>query len=153
MKTTTIIFLSLWISISSFAQGQGMGNRMEIEKRYRTQKIAFITDRMQLTTEEAESFWPLYRELEAKKDKLAMEMRDFRETFPQDEAEMTEEQALEFLAHFNVHSAAMSDLLLDYQKKLLEVISAKQLVLLQSAENGFRRHLLQEFRGGGRNRR
>lgn len=155
MKTTTIIFLSLWMSISSFAQGQGQGqgNRLEIEKRYRSQKIAFITDRMQLSEEESQNFWPLYRALEAEKDKLVTEMHDFRATFPQDEADMTEEQAVEFLTYFNNHSAAMSALHINYQKKFLKVISAKQLVLLQNAENGFRRHLLQEFRGRGGNRR
>lgn len=151
MKTTIILFLSLWMSISSFAQGQG--KRMEIEKRYRSQKIAFITDRMQLSEEESQNFWPLYRALETEKDKLVAEMHNFRATFPQDEADMTEEQAIEFLAYFNKHSVAMSALHINYQQKFFKVISAKQLVLLHNAENGFRRHLLQEFRGRGRNRR
>ena len=155
MKTTIILFLSICMSIGSFAQGQGrgQGNRLEIEKRYRSQKIAFITDRMQLSEEEAQAFWPLYREQEAEIDKLAAEMRNFRARFPQDEADMTEEQALEFIAYFNKHSAAMADLHLDYQKKFLKVISARQFLLLQNAENGFRRHLLREFRGRGLNRR
>jgi len=149
MKTATIIFLSFWISFSGFAQGQG--RRLEMEKRYRTQKIAFITDRMQLSVEEAQNFWPLYRELEAEKAKLASEIRDYRATFPSDAADMTEEQAMEFLNYFNKHTASMSKLVLDYQQKFLKVISAKQLLLLQNAENGFRRHLLQEFRGRGGN--
>ncbi|RLD38621.1 MAG: hypothetical protein DRI74_03265 [Bacteroidetes bacterium] len=151
MKTATIIFLSFWISFSGFAQGQG--RRLEMEKRYRTQKIAFITDRMQLSVEEAQNFWPLYRELEAEKAKLASEIRDYRATFPSDAADMTEEQAMEFLNYFNKHTASMSKLVLDYQQKFLKVISAKQLLLLQNAENGFRRHLLQEFRGRGGNHR
>jgi len=151
MKTTITIFLSLWISISSFAQGPG--NRMEVEKRYRTQKIAFITDKMQLSVEEAQDFWPLYRELEAEKDKQSMEMRNYRATFPEDEADMTEKQAIEFLNYLDEHTLAMSKLSVEYHKKFLKVISAKKLLLLHSAENGFRRHLLQEFRGKGLNRR
>lgn len=153
MKKTIILFLGLLISASTFAQGPGGRGHMEIEKRYRVQKIAFISDKMQLTTEEAEKFWPLYREFEAEKDKYSMEMRDFRGTFPEDDADMTEEQALEFLTYFNEHQVAMSKLAVEYHKKFLKVISAKQVLLLHNAENGFRRHLLQEFRGRGDNRR
>ncbi|MFH1001468.1 MAG: hypothetical protein V1783_11600 [Bacteroidota bacterium] len=141
IKKCLILIVSL-ISISGFSQG----NRMNIEERYRSQKIAFITDKMQLSPSEAELFWPLYREMEEAKDKLAQEMRDFRSTFPKDEVEYTEEQASEFLNFMNKHSASMSKLILDYQKKFLKVISAKKLLLLHSAETGFRRHLLEEFR-------
>lgn len=151
MKTTIIIFLSLWISVSSFAQRSG--NRIEIEKRYRSQKIAFITDKMQLSSEEAQVFWPVFREFEAEKDNLAMKIREYRTAFPEDEVDMTEEQAIEFLTCLNDHSLAMSALVLEYQQKFLKVISAKQLLLLRVAENGFRRHLLQEFKGRGGNRR
>lgn len=151
MKTTIIIFLSLWISVSSFAQRSG--NRIEIEKRYRSQKIAFITDKMQLSSEEAQVFWPVFREFEAEKDNLAMKIREYRTAFPEDEVDMTEEQAIEFLTCLNDHSLAMSELVLEYQQKFLKVISAKQLLLLRVAENGFRRHLLQEFKGRGGNRR
>jgi hypothetical protein len=151
MKRFTLILLSILISTSIFAQGRG--NRMEVEKRYRSQKIAFITDKMQLTPVEAQEFWPLYNKLEAEKDVLAQEMHEYRAKYPEDEADMTEEQALEFLAFFNKHTSAMFKLHQDYQKQYLKVISAKKLLLLNNAENGFRRHLLQEFRGKGANRR
>lgn len=148
MKRFALILLSLIISAGSFAQG----NRGNIEQRYRSQKIAFITDKMQLTPGEAQVFWPLYNQLDTEKDALALEMHKYRATFPEDEAEMTEEQALAFLSFLNKHHAAMFKLTQDYQKKYLKVISAKKILLLNNAENGFRRHLLQEFRGKGGNR-
>ncbi len=147
MKRFTILFLSLIISLSIFAQGPG--NRMEIEKRYRSQKIAFITDKMQLSPEEAQAFWPLYNKLDAEKDASAKKMHEYRATFPENEADMTEEQAQEFLIYLNKHTAAMFKLGQEYQKHFLKVISAKKFLLLNDAENGFRRHLLQEFRGRG----
>ncbi len=151
MKQISIVLISLFISISAFAQGPG--NRMEIEKRYRAQKIAFITDKMQLTPEESKVFWPIYTEFEADKTKLANEMRSFRAQFSADESELSEEQAMEILGFFNKHQSAMFKLNQDYQKNLLKVISAKKILLLNDAENGFRKHLLQEFRGRNANRR
>lgn len=151
MKTTFIIFLSFWISFSALAQGPG--NRMNIEERYRSQKIAFITDKLQLTSKEARDFWPIYNQFEADKDALTKEMHAFKDALPQDDNEISEEQAEEFLVFFNKHNAAMYKLNQENQKKILKVISTKKLVLLTIAENEFRRHLLQEFRGrNARNR-
>ncbi|MCD6090691.1 MAG: hypothetical protein J7J72_04265 [Bacteroidales bacterium] len=151
MKRISIILVGILISVNIFAQGHG--NRMEIEKRYRSQKIAFITDEMQLTPEEAQVFWPLYKQFENEKDGLANEMRDYRDTFPKEEADLTEEQALALLSFSNMHKEAMLKVEKEYQKKLLKIISARKVLLLIDAENGFRRHLLQEFRGKGVNRR
>jgi len=151
MKTTLITFLSFLISLSSFAQGSG--NRMNIEERYRSQKIAFITDKLQLTSKEAREFWPIYNQFEADKDELSKEMHAYRETLPQDDNEISEVQAVEFLTFYNKHNAAMFKLNQENQKKFLEIISAKKLMLLNIAENEFRRHLLKEFRGrNARNR-
>lgn len=145
MKQVIVVFLGLWFSLGTYAQG----NRMNIEKRYRAQKIVFITDRMQLTPEEAQAFWPLYNQLETEQDTLSRQMHRYRAAFPKDETQMTEEQAIAYLNFFNKHIADMSKLNLEYQKKFLKVISAKKFVLLHDAENEFRRHLLQEFRGRG----
>lgn len=147
MKKIIIVVLGLWFSLSAFAQG----NRSDVEQRYRSQKIAFITDKMQLTPEEAQEFWPLYKQLEAAKDALGNEIHKYREDFPEDKADMTEEQAKAYLAFFNKHNEAMFKLNLEYQKKILKVISSKKLLLLNDAENEFRRHLLREFRGKGAN--
>lgn len=143
MNKNILTALIFFISLSLFAQG----NRQEVEERYRAQKIAFITDKMQLTPEEAQLFWPLYRQMEAEKDALSKEMRDFRTSFPQNDMDFSEEQAAELLSFMNRHSASVSKLLMEFQKKFLKVISAKKLLLLHSADNEFRRHLLQEFRG------
>ena len=147
MKRISFIFFSLLFSASLFAQG----NRMNIEQRYRTQKIAFITDKMQLTLEEAEKFWPLYKDLESKKEGFGKAMHEYRASFPEDETVLTEDQAVKLLDYFNKHSIEMYNLSIDYQKKFLNVISAKKLLLLNEAENEFRRHLLREFRGGNAN--
>lgn len=144
------LIFALLFSVSAFAQGRG--NRMNVEQHYRTQKIAFITDKMQLSPEEAQKFWPLYRELEEKKSELAHQMHEYRATFPADENELTEEQAHQILDFYNKHSLDMLGLQQEYQKKFLEVIPAKKMLMLSTAENEFRRHLLREFRGRNGNR-
>ena len=66
MKRILIIIVSIAFSISAYSQR----DRSKLEEHYRSQKIAFITERMELAPEEAEVFWPYYHEMEAQKKKL-----------------------------------------------------------------------------------
>ena len=43
------------------AQNESREARME---KFRTEKIAFLTTKLELTTTEAEKFWPIYNQLE-----------------------------------------------------------------------------------------
>lgn len=47
------------ISAVAFAQPQGQG-RPNWQERIQSAKIAFLTNEMQLTPEEAQAFWPIY---------------------------------------------------------------------------------------------
>ena len=60
-----IPILVLLISFSGFAQ---RGAKMN--ERIKAQKTAFITERLSLTADEAEKFWPIYNEIETKKKAL-----------------------------------------------------------------------------------
>ncbi len=59
----------------------------------KTQKVAIVTEAMQLSDAEAESFWPVYREYQFELDKLADQrlalIRDYAENFEM----MTDEKA------------------------------------------------------------
>jgi len=142
MKRILIIIVSIAFSISAYSQR----DRSKLEEHYRSQKIAFITERMELAPEEAEVFWPYYHEMEAQKKKLMDEMRKFRSNFPKEDSELEEKQALEILNYFSDHENSLTKLKDSYRKKFLKIVSAKKLILLHKAENDFRRHLLQEFR-------
>jgi len=47
----------------------------DIEKLVQSQKIAFFTDKIGLTPEEAEKFWPIYNEYWEKKNKIYVERK------------------------------------------------------------------------------
>ena len=50
------LFVAIFISTNNYSQ-----NRKKINKnRVKAHKIAFITDQLNLTTDEAEVFWPIY---------------------------------------------------------------------------------------------
>ena len=69
-----IPLLLLFISFSSFAQRNGI-----IKERIKAQKVAFITEQLSLTSEEAQGFWPIYNEFEETTDKIrSQELRSIK---------------------------------------------------------------------------
>jgi hypothetical protein len=66
MKKLTIIFLSAVIlSLPAIAQRRMTGSEFE---QFKSQKIAFITEKLNLTPKEAQAFWPVYNQYEIEKD-------------------------------------------------------------------------------------
>jgi hypothetical protein len=62
MKKITLALLVLGTSLGSIAQEKGEEVKRESKK---VQKIAFISTKLELTTAEAEKFWPVYNASEA----------------------------------------------------------------------------------------
>ena len=54
-----IPILVLLIGLSGYAQRDGRMN-----ERIKAQKVAFITEKLSLTAEEAQQFWPIYNAFE-----------------------------------------------------------------------------------------
>ena len=68
-------------------------DRAEVEKAIKVKKIAYITESLELTPDEAEKFWPIYNEFESKKMAVTKDMFmhfDKKEEKPE-KAEKTEE--------------------------------------------------------------
>lgn len=61
-----LVLLMVLFSTFSFAQ-----DRSKREK-IKTLKVAFITERLNLSTNEAQSFWPLYNDYEEKRESLSI---------------------------------------------------------------------------------
>ena len=71
MKYIHTILIALLLSSTLFAQGTGRKMKREkrqekMESRIESQKIAFITQKLDLTPTEAQLFWPIYNEYQTK---------------------------------------------------------------------------------------
>ncbi|WP_111683929.1 sensor of ECF-type sigma factor [Winogradskyella tangerina] len=145
-----ILLLTLMIGFSSYAQ---MGEKMQ--ERIRAQKIAFLTDKLQLTTEEAQQFWPIYNAFEAKVEEIKSKvLRPLKKEMRS--GDVTDKRAEEILdkvmeAETDTHNAN-----LELVQDLKKVISAKKIIRLKAAEDQFNQILLdklKEFRERRRNKK
>ena len=72
MKRTIkgLFFIGVFILVSYPAFSQNRFRRgQNFQDRIKAQKIAFFTEKIQLTVQEAERFWPVYNEFENDKNK------------------------------------------------------------------------------------
>jgi hypothetical protein len=109
-------------------------------------KIAFFTRRMNLTSQEAEKFWPVYNEFQDKRNAIQTERQALNRNFNQNELNMTEKELIEAgdkHVALQVQEAALAQ---EYHKKFKEILAPAKIIRLYQAENQYRLQLLNELK-------
>jgi hypothetical protein len=114
-------------------------------ERLNDYKIAFFTKRLNLTSQEAERFWPVYNEFQNKKISIQQERGSLNRTVNQNSANMSEKELTE--AGDKIISLQMNEanLALEFHKKFKEILPPLKVVRLYQAENQYRLTLLNEL--------
>lgn len=115
----------------------------EKREKIKSLKVAFITERLELTTTEAQKFWPIYNTYESKKDE---QRRMGYEKRKQISEEMTEAQARAMLKDFVAFEKERENLRSNFVENLLKVMPAKKIIQLKLAEEEFNRKMLHEYK-------
>ncbi|MEP2772022.1 MAG: hypothetical protein ABJH05_07725 [Fulvivirga sp.] len=137
MKKLTLTFLMMALFITGY--GQEVSAREKIESA----RIALITDRLGLTPEQAEKFWPLYNEFKLKNESLKKEYEAARaEIDPKTATDQEKRELLNLGLNLKEQKVALEK---DYSQRMLRVISAQQMMSLRKAEDDFRRMILEQL--------
>ena len=140
------LFLLIFLlnTLTGNAQNRKFGPAKQSE-RIDAQKVAFITDQLQLTPDEAQKFWPVYNQFNAEKEDLNKEFIQLNNKFRKNEDIMTDKDAVELSDSYIRHSQKMVDLQKEYHIKLKEVLPPKKLLKLYNVEREFQRLLLKRL--------
>lgn len=106
------------------------------QERIRAAHAAYITERLGLTAEEAEKFWPVYREYAQKKKAMRQQLRDARRRGT-DEKELLD-------LDLRIKQQEL-DLERDYSGRLQKIITPQKVLNLRQAERDFRELLLRQI--------
>jgi hypothetical protein len=135
------IFTALTICL--FLTGVLHAQEDETLKKVESARIALITERLELTPEQAEKFWPIYREYVARRQELRREYMDARKAVNANE--MTEEESKKLLEKgldLKERQVALDKL---YSERFTNVITTRQILQLRKAEDDFRQMLLERL--------
>jgi len=124
-------------------------NDKEREEKIDRLKIAFITTELNLTSEEAEKFWPVYNEAEAKIKELRKANRKIEQEINDSYETMTNEEAKKKLATIFENDEKETAIRKEYAEKFSKIIGEKRALKLLSLEHEFRRELLDRLREQG----
>lgn len=105
-------------------------------------KIAFITEKLSLTPDQAQRFWPVYNEHKSKRSALKHKARSHRDD---NLNTMSDEQIRASLESRLAYRERELELDSEYMNRYLRVISPKQLALLYRAEREFTKMLLERL--------
>lgn len=144
-KKTLLILILVFQSFSFYAQGP-------VRDKIKTLKVAFITERLALTSGEAQSFWPVYNEHEKKLEAIRRKERFQLRSQIGMIQDLSEKESSALLSEFlNIQEEkhlAERAMITD----LKSVLPPKKILLLLKAEEDFKKRLLQQYRkrqGGG----
>lgn len=107
-------------------------------------KVSFITQKVNLTTQEAQSFWPVYNEYT---DKIKFARRNFRRAYNDVPDFKTDAEAESYLnAELKLKQTEL-DLHKEYFEKFKKIIGAKKTGLLRKAEEEFKKEIIKTIKG------
>lgn len=115
----------------------------QVQEKIKNLRIAYISDKLGLTPEQAERFWPVYREFSDKRRDLRQEFVDARKQINAENPDPTQQEELVKLG-LNLKQREL-DLEKVYSDRLLKVITAQQMLTLRKAEGDFQRIILEQI--------
>ncbi len=138
MKRSLTFIVFVLSLASAFAQPKGKPSMEEIKAR----KIAYITEMVQLTPEEAQNFWPLYNELQQKIAAQHKKRHDLEKQFNSNNTTINYEAINDELVQLRVEIVLLQK---TYYEKYKAILSAEKINRLFKAEHGFKKVLLKDF--------
>lgn len=110
-------------------------------------KIGFFTKKLNLSSQEAEKFWPVYNEYQVQKNSIQKEKIRLIRNFNQNEGTLSDDQMTEIGDKLIASIVQESSIAAAFHKKLKEVLPPAKVIRFYQAENQFKTQLLNELQG------
>lgn len=145
--------------ISGTLAGQNEPPRFqEAMAKMKAERVSFLTEKLQLTVEEAEKFWPVYNEYLSKREDM---MWGKRQRMPRgfDPSKLSDEEMNSMLNDILDQEVKLAQLKKDYFVRLKAILPTRKVLILHRVEQEFMNHMLNQIRenrkpgdpkGGGR---
>ena len=139
MKKALIIFIMLIVPLVRLSS-----QNPNLEK-LNSYKIGFFTKKLNLTSPEAEKFWPVYNDYQKQKNLIQQEKITLIRNFNQNESNLSQSQITEIGDKLVSSIVQESTLAVSFHKKLKEVLPPEKVIRFYQAENQYKAQLLNEL--------
>jgi len=118
-----------------------MQNRERMREKIEAQRIAYITSKLDLNSDESVKFWPVYNEYTKKRMELRKSRRDLR-----DQEEMNEQDSKKYVEQqieIQEKDLALKKI---YYEKFGSILSSQKLAKLEEAEKEFTQEIIKNLK-------
>ncbi|MFA5814089.1 MAG: hypothetical protein WC865_00515 [Bacteroidales bacterium] len=132
--------------ISGAAVGQNEPPRFqEAMAKMKAERVSFLTDKLQLSVEEAEKFWPVYNEYLTKREEMMWGKRQkMHRDF--DPGQLSDEEMNNMLNDVLDQEVKLAQLKKDYFVRLKAILPIRKVLTLHRVEQEFMNHMLNQIR-------
>ena len=138
-KIVILLFIMLMFP---FVRSSAQNTNLEKLNNY---KIGFFTKKLNLTSEEAEKFWPIYNDYQSQRNIIQIEKLKLNRNFNQNESSLSNSQLEEIGDRYVDCLVRESTLAVAFHKKLKEVLPPAKVIMYYQAENQYKIQLLNEL--------
>lgn len=146
---TLIPLLLFFISIATFAQDGPLRERFrEKKEQIKSLKVAYITNELNLTPDEAAKFWPLFNAFEDKQQEIRkLKLKGYLDRADNNTIDrLSEKEASSMLSQMESTEDELYQLKKKFVANLKGVLPATKILKLKKAEEQFSKKLLQQYR-------
>ena len=137
----------LILLFAGMAMAQPGQKKIEKREKAEAMKIGFITNRLNLTQDEAKKFWPVYKEYKQKVHQLNQSQRPSKPIEQMSDAEKTS-----FINTMLDNEIKAAEIKRDYYVSFQKILPVAKVAKLEMAERSFKKELIGKMAGENRRR-
>lgn len=144
MKNIRSDFLVILLAILAFP-GISQDLPRSSQERFNAQRIAFFTERLRLTPEEAQKFWPIYNEYQDEKSRIIEKRRELTRNLLENQRTLSDDTVEELGDEYVATVVEEAELLMTYHARFKEVLPPRKVPRVYQTETQFKNYLLRQI--------
>ena len=140
-----LVGVLLLTGATAFAQGKGENRRMEKE-RIEQAKIAFITNKLELTTDQAKEFWPIYDAMQAELKEHKKTLKDELKALKEEDSKKDDSSYKKALENMHDGQIKGIEIKTKYTNQIGELLGYDKVFTWGEAEKEFKKRLMERMK-------
>jgi len=140
------LFLLTIVSLLYTAAGFAQPPKGQDFEKFKSQKISFLTEKLNLSPREAQEFWPVYNQYEKDRMELQQHRRGLEQKTRDENIKMSDQEVIKIVHEITETFKKEADNVASYNEKFLKILPPQKVLLLFRAENQFRVHMFEQYR-------
>jgi hypothetical protein len=141
-----ILILSIMLATLDLQAQPGGGEKRE---KIEAMRVAFLTNRLDLNSKEAQNFWPVFNEYQDKLEALRAAKRKDMKAFKDRLEQLNEQESATFIDTELTFRQKELELQKTYFARFRQVLPVTKVALLLRAEEDFKKELLKKIKDRG----